>query len=108
MSNTEYDYVAGMGKNNITVTSFNLLNGGFSVRGKCPEPRLSSDIAIILDYQLSSGKFGLHNAMIYFDRCKEFSRTGHLVVNIPQCPDDCKQKLLDVYFKEVHGDTFVC
>ena len=108
VSNSEYDYVAHLDRKEITITSFFLLNGGFFVRGKSPEPRLSSDIAVILDYQLPLGQFGLHNAMVFFDRCKEFSRTGHLIVNIPHCSAESKQKLLANYFKESQGDTFVC
>lgn len=108
VSNAEYEYVTRMGRNDITITSFHLLNGGFFVRGKYPEPRLASDIAIILDYQLPQGQFGLHNAKIFFDRCREFSRTNHLIVNIPHCPVNSKKNLLDNYFKGLYGDTFVC
>lgn len=108
ISNTEYQYVSHLGRNNITLVSFFLMNGGFLIKGKFPEPRLSSDISVVLDYQLPLGAFGLHNAMIFFDRCKEYSRTGHLVVNIPCCPEESRRQLLESYFTEVHGDTFVC
>ena len=108
VSNAEYKYVSHLERSDIFLSSFFLLNGGFSVRGKLPEPRLSSDIAIIIDYQLPLGKFGLHNAIVFFNRCKEFSRTGHLVVNIPHCPDEIKQELLNRYFTKSIGDTFAC
>lgn len=107
VSDAEYHYLSSVGVTNITPSCFFLGNGAILVRGKFPEDRLSSDVAIIIGYQIPSGTFGLHNAMVFFNRCKRFSNTGHLIVNFSQCKEDVKAKLLNSYFTDMIGDTFV-
>lgn len=106
-SDAEYQYLCGLGTTNITPTCFYLINGAVLARGKFPENRLASDVAVIMGYNLPLGTFGLHNAMVFFNHCKMFSKSGHLIVNIPKCKEDVKNELLRKCFTCMIGDTFI-
>lgn len=108
VSDAEYCHLCSLGVTNITPSNFYLGNGAILVRSKFPEDRLSSDVTIVLGYQIPSGAFGLHNAIVFFNQCKRFSKSGHLIVNIPRYKDDVKDELLNSYFTNVIGDTFIC
>ena len=107
VSDAEYHYICSIGATHITQSCFFFGNGAILIRGKYSEDRLSSDVAIVIGYQIPSGTFGLHNAMVFFNRCKRFSNTGHLIVNIPHCQEEVKLELLNSYFNDVVGDTFI-
>lgn len=107
VSDAEYRYLCSVGTTHITPSCFFIGNGAILIRGKYPEDRLSSDVAIVIGYQIPSGPFGLHNAMVFFNRCKRFSNSGHLIVNIPYCKEDVKIELVKSYFNDVVGDTFI-
>jgi hypothetical protein len=107
VSDAEYRYLSSIGTAHITQACFFLGNGAILVRGKFPEDRLSSDVAVVMGYQIPAGNFGLHNAMVFFNQCKRFSKTGHLIVNIPRCKDEIKDELMNLYFTDVVGDTFL-
>lgn len=81
LSNVEYNYYKN--KNyNICCTQFQLLNNSVVITSKLPEPRLSSDIVVIYDYVIPEGAFGIHNAIVFFNRCMAFSNSKLLLVNI--------------------------
>ena len=106
VSDAEYRYLCSLGTANITPSCFFLGNGSILVRGKFPEDRLLSDVVVVMGYQIPSGTFGVHNALVFFNQCKRFSKTGHLIVNIPQCKEEVKEEILKSYFNDVIGDTF--
>lgn len=108
ISNAEYHFIRKIKENNVISASFFLGNGAILVRGKYPEDRLASDIAIVLDYKIPSESFGLHNAMIFFNQCKMYSESSRLIVNIPQCSKEDREELLKTYFTDAVGDTFYC
>ena len=107
VSDAEYRYLCSVGSTHITPSCFFIGNGAILIRGKYPEGRLSSDVAIVIGYQIPSGTFGLHNAMVFFNRCKMFSNKGHLIVNILHCNEEIKKELLKSCFTDVIGETFI-
>lgn len=107
LSDAAYRYLFDVEAFHITPSCFFLGNGAVLVRGKFPEDRLSSDVAIVMGYQIPAGTFGLHNAMVFFNQCKRYAKTGHLVVNIPRCKVEVKDELMKSYFTDVIGDTFI-
>lgn len=107
VSDVEYQKIRTFGDSHFTTASIYLLNGAITIPGKLPESRLSSDLVAILGYRIPSGTFGIHNAIVFFERCRSFSTSGKMIVNVSNCTEAQKETLLNSFFTENIGDTFI-
>ena len=84
----------------ICSANFRLLNNTILIRGKYPETRLSSDLAIIPDITSGKGNFGVHNAMVYIEHCLTYAKK-HTIVILHQSEKELVQRLSNKYKTDV-------
>lgn len=65
---------------NICCVNVILSGGGILVRDKFPEERLSSDLVIMPDYEVSKGPFGVHNALVRIESLFIYSKLKKIVM----------------------------
>ena len=84
----------------ICSASFRLQNNTILIRGKYPESRLCSDLAIMPALVVGKGEFGVHNALVFIEHCRMFAKK-HLVVLVRQNEEELVQQLSDKYKTDV-------
>ena len=99
VSNREYKE-SQQQKVNISSASFRLLNNTILIRGRYPEARLRSDLAIIPALNVGKGVFGIHNALVLIEHCREFAKE-HMAVIISQSEKELLRQISDKYRTDV-------
>lgn len=87
-------------KVDICSACFRLLNNTILVRGKYPEARLCSDLAIIPSLVVGNGDFGVHNALVLIEHCRMFAKK-HMVVIARHNEEELVQQLSNKYRTDV-------
>ena len=84
----------------ICSVSFKLLNNTVLIRGKFPETRLRSDLAIIPALTVGKGEFGVHNALVLVEHCLMYAKK-QLMVIVRQPEEELVQQLSDKYRTDI-------
>lgn len=78
---------------NVCCTQFPLLNNSIVLKGRYPESRLSSDLVVVPNYSIPKGSFGIHNALVFFEKCQLFSTSAVVLIQLVSCSEEQKKEL---------------
>ena len=68
-------------------TYFQLMNGGFLIRGKFPENRLTSDIVVLTNFNVGCSEVDIHNSFVLLKNYAMFSKEKTIIVFFKSFPD---------------------
>ena len=105
-SNTEYVFYRGR-RDNVCCVQFKILNNSILMMEYPYELRFSSDLVILSDLKVEQGMFGLHNTLVFINRCRQFSKMSSILVNVRGFSLEQREVLLNDSFIDVKKDWYL-
>ncbi|MBR6979986.1 MAG: hypothetical protein IKH88_09150 [Prevotella sp.] len=106
-SNKEYQVCKQKPEFNICCTQFQMLNNSILVAGKHPLKRLASDVVIIPDYTFGKSQFRVHNAIYFFNICKDYTRQSLILLHIINSNSEFGENLKEHGWRDLGNNWFV-
>ena len=94
----------------VTCTYYQISEGGLLIRGRYPEDRFKSDVAIALNYNPQPGIRGVHSTLWFVHERMLYSSQGKVIFMIPGSRQDIVEALSQKYDVKpftVNGGTCV-
>lgn len=94
----------------VTCTYYQISEGGLLIRGRYPEDRFKSDVAIALTYKPQPGLRGVHSSLWFIHERMLYSSQGKVIFMIPGSRQDIVEALSQKYDVKpftVNGGTCV-
>ena len=94
----------------VTCTYYQISEGGLLIRGRYPEDRFKSDVAIALNYNPQPGIRGVHSTLWFVHERIQYSTQGKVVFMIPGTREDIVEALSQKYCTQaftIHGGMCV-